>query len=483
MDPEKLDSCVKLGDEGGVRRLVRQGTPTESLVNKRSPLMRAAMGNRLGMARVLLDIGASVDFMNEEGWTALHVAAKHDAADVAEALLDAGADMEARSNSGRTPLAMACNQRKLTVAKKLLERGADTSTRDGTGWALLHQAARGGSLEVVRWLVEEVGVDPNYAPGGKTAKELADNKEHADVSKYLSDIAANLSRPKTTTQANPRVGSAARTTRDSKKIPGKGNSISEPSLDDDGPDRDLKVRLTRRLVQPGPDVYDTTTDPPGLVLLLNYITFSVEDIKDRQGAEYDTIKIKSVFQQMGYEVESYMDLTWEDTIWRIKEFSSSEHLKNVGCAIVVVSSHGGHDSSSFTTSDGQDISVSYLHQSFIKNRSREVREMAKIFIFQFCRGEVYPVRETDNSMDFSPKNIVSFYSTSDGFVAYRDPHSGSPFLSVMCEVLAERAFKDNLDDLFREVQRRYKVRGMGTTPEKQDLDFCKKFYFNPRLRK
>ncbi|XP_045124086.1 caspase-9-like isoform X2 [Portunus trituberculatus] len=463
-------------------RLVRQGTPLEGLVNKRSPLMRAAMGNRVAMVRALLDMGASVDFKNEDGWTALHIAAKHDAVAVAEALLDAGADIEARSNSGRTPLALACNQKKLSMAKKLLERGADASTTDGTGWTLLFQAVRSGSLEVVRWLVEEVGVDPRCASGGKTAKQLADSKGHAHVSRYLDDAIPDISGSRTATKASHSVMPASRTPRLASKLSAKAVRASESFLDDAGAVVDLKVRLTRHVVPPGPDVYDTTTDPPGLVLLLNYITFSGSDIKDRQGAEYDTINIKSVFKQMGYEVEAYEDLTWKDTMLRIKEFSTSGRLNKAGCAVVVVSSHGGTDPSSFLTSDGEQVSVSHLHQSF-KDYGKDIRQMAKIFFLQFCRGDVLPVRETDYSLDRSPKNIISFYSTSDGFVAYRDPRRGSIFLSVVCEVLAERAYKNNLDDLYRQVQRRYVDRGLGTTPEMQNLGFSKKFYFNPRPRK
>lgn len=241
------------------------------------------------------------------------------------------------------------------------------------------------------------------------------------------------------------------------------------------------------MVQPGPNVYDTTTDPPGLVLLLSYRTFSVEDpletkLNERHGAEYDVVNLVTVFGQMGYEVEVHEDLTWEDTIWTVQEFSTSERLRKVGCAIVVVSSHGGKEISSFATSDGKDVSVRHIHESFIKDQSREVRQMAKIFFFQFCRGDINPIRYMDAACH-APENIMSFFSTSDGFVAYRDPASGSIFLSVVCEVLAERAYKDDLDSLFREVQRRYKERGLGATPEKQDLGFMKKFYFNPRPRK
>lgn len=244
----------------------------------------------------------------------------------------------------------------------------------------------------------------------------------------------------------------------------------------------LKVKQARSIVQPSDGVYDTTTGPPGIVLILSYRTFSDEELQERIGAECDVVNLVSVFGQMGYETEVHHNLTWEDTLWTVQEFSTSERLRKVGCAIVVVSSHGGRENCCFSTADGKDVSVRYIHESFITDQSKEVRQMAKIFLFQFCRGEIRPAWHMD-SANQPPENIMSFFSTSEGFVAYRNPNQGSIFLSVWCEVLAEKAYKDDLDELFREVQQRYKKRGWGATPEKQDLNFMKKFFFNPRARK
>ena len=136
MDPQQLlDKYVKAGNVEGVRQLLaRSGTSSlDGLVNNRSPLMRAAMGNKPAMVSALLGMGASIGFTNKEGWTALHLAAKHGAVPVVDALVDAGADLEARSNSGRTPLALACRSKQLPAAKKLLDRGANTSTTDKLG--------------------------------------------------------------------------------------------------------------------------------------------------------------------------------------------------------------------------------------------------------------------------------------------------------------------------------------------------------------
>ncbi|XP_050713856.1 caspase-1-like isoform X1 [Eriocheir sinensis] len=487
MDTKTLVCLVKIGNMDGVRKLVRQGTPLDYLEDRRSPLMHAAVSKKVGMVRELLDMGASVDFTNDDGLTALHYAATSGSLKEAEALLDAGAELEGRTNTGRTPLALACRNGRLPTAKMLQERGADPNARDNTGWTLLFMAARAGSLPVVKWLVEELDADPRPEINGRNAEKLAESKKHLEVAEYLRNVLRNLPDP---IKEGPSLKKSPSGTskRDSKKLSVQANSLHESywvSGGAVGPAK-LKVKYVQNLVQPSHDIYDTTTDPPGLVLLLNYRKFSEVTHPEREGAEYDTINLVSVFEQMGYEVESHENKTWEETIWCLKEFSESERLKKVGCAIVVVSSHGGNEKRSFSTSDCQDVSVDYIRNLFIENQCREVREMAKLFFFQFCRGDFSPEYHVELQMDnlrrAAPENIISFFSASDGFVSYRAPLRGSKFLLVLCEVLAENAHEECLDELFREVQRRYSMDELRATPEKQDLNFMKKFYFNPRPR-
>ncbi|WP_122440539.1 ankyrin repeat domain-containing protein [Mycobacterium attenuatum] len=58
----------------------------------------------LANSRRLLDAGADVNVIDEQGVTALHFAAKGESDEVVRLLPDAGADVDASSNKGETPL-------------------------------------------------------------------------------------------------------------------------------------------------------------------------------------------------------------------------------------------------------------------------------------------------------------------------------------------------------------------------------------------
>jgi ankyrin repeat protein len=72
-----------------------------------TPLKVVAVRGDLHAARLLLDAGAEVNAVNEDGFTALHHAASHGHTEIVALLLERGAFLEARNADGRTPLELA----------------------------------------------------------------------------------------------------------------------------------------------------------------------------------------------------------------------------------------------------------------------------------------------------------------------------------------------------------------------------------------
>lgn len=67
-----------------------------------SPLMIAASNKELDLLKQMLKSGVELDWHNENGETALHLAATEDFGDVASVLLKAGANPNMRDNEGST---------------------------------------------------------------------------------------------------------------------------------------------------------------------------------------------------------------------------------------------------------------------------------------------------------------------------------------------------------------------------------------------
>ena len=139
----------------------------------------AAAGNKADV-EALLDVNyaeelTDVNFVDGEGFTALHVATASDHKETVSLLLDKGANVDAANNQGLTPLFLAIWKGHSILAKTLiLERDAsiDVTTSDGT--SLLVVAAGSGEFDVAKTLLDRGArvEPPDDGLGGSLAKML-----------------------------------------------------------------------------------------------------------------------------------------------------------------------------------------------------------------------------------------------------------------------------------------------------------------------
>ena len=79
----------------------------------------AAWWGDLSIANLLLQAGATVDAVNNDGNTALHEAARNGEIQVVEALLNAGADKAVKDKWGKTALDLAQEENYPAIVKLL----------------------------------------------------------------------------------------------------------------------------------------------------------------------------------------------------------------------------------------------------------------------------------------------------------------------------------------------------------------------------
>ena len=147
-------SCGKHKLQDGVhitQLLLENGGVDVDRQNKKqqTPLHLTSYDGKLEIARLLLDRGAKVDAVDDEGISPLHEASyrQYDSEDagvgVARLLLERGADVNARSNERWTPLRRASYHAKPEIAHLLLDCGAWVDALDDEGFTPLHCVSRG----------------------------------------------------------------------------------------------------------------------------------------------------------------------------------------------------------------------------------------------------------------------------------------------------------------------------------------------------
>lgn len=107
----------------------------------------------------LIAHGADINSKDNQGRTALHLAAERGDALVAEYLIFYNADIDAVDREGRTPLHLAAENGREDMVKLLGGHRAKVNLRDKKGQTPLHLAAEAGSANIVKYLVIERGAD------------------------------------------------------------------------------------------------------------------------------------------------------------------------------------------------------------------------------------------------------------------------------------------------------------------------------------
>jgi actin len=125
-------------------------------------LWRAAIEGDVGAAVIAIEM-SDQDMLNSQdphnqGFTAMHFAARYGNADVVDSLIKAGAKSTTKDDFGKTPLHWAaqydrCDDVGAEATDLLIKSGADVNAKDNQGRTALQYAARAGQQAVVELLI------------------------------------------------------------------------------------------------------------------------------------------------------------------------------------------------------------------------------------------------------------------------------------------------------------------------------------------
>lgn len=130
-----------------------------------------------------LNQGAYVNARNQNGATALFIAAQNGNIDLVRALLDKNADVKLTNNMGMTALFPAAEGGRTEIARLLVDKGIDVNTKTNIGWTALMAAVNNGRKDSTRLLIEH-GADVNAKTNDeKTVLSFAKRSEIIEMLK------------------------------------------------------------------------------------------------------------------------------------------------------------------------------------------------------------------------------------------------------------------------------------------------------------
>ncbi|XP_034107520.1 tyrosine-protein kinase Shark [Drosophila albomicans] len=162
-------------------------------------LHRATTKNESKVVFELLKCGyRNFDAKNQDGQTALHLAALYCNEDVLKLLLDAGVQVNSSDAFGCQPLHYACRQKPGSFIRTLIAAQANVEGRNiENGYVPLHEAAKHGNLEAVQVLLSAHAPLLPRTSSGEFPFDLAKEAGQTAVEEFLLNYklpAANTSR-------------------------------------------------------------------------------------------------------------------------------------------------------------------------------------------------------------------------------------------------------------------------------------------------
>jgi ankyrin repeat protein len=165
-----------------------------ALVASHGPLLCASLHGHARCVSALLDRGADVNCIDDDGITALMLASKG-SVDVVTILLAHGANVNARTTKGTTALMGAADRGCVDIVKLLVTKGARVNDATQNGVTALMFAAQRGETMAMRALCASgsVDVDVMTTDGHKmTALALAVAHQHSESVKWLLENGAKV---------------------------------------------------------------------------------------------------------------------------------------------------------------------------------------------------------------------------------------------------------------------------------------------------
>ena len=154
-----LEEIAQIDSE--LSELIENGAHVDAVdEDGRTALTVAVAKNNADCVKALLVVGADVNAENKNGWTALMLATGLGYTDCARALLKAGADVNAKTKDGETALMLAVDEGHTSCVKTLLEVGSDVNAENKNGWTALMAAVAKSNVDCVKVLLE-AGADVN----------------------------------------------------------------------------------------------------------------------------------------------------------------------------------------------------------------------------------------------------------------------------------------------------------------------------------
>eukprot|EP01122_Echinamoeba_exundans_P013977 TRINITY_DN6229_c0_g1_i1.p1 TRINITY_DN6229_c0_g1~~TRINITY_DN6229_c0_g1_i1.p1 ORF type:complete len:781 (-),score=153.69 TRINITY_DN6229_c0_g1_i1:97-2439(-) len=195
-----LSIVARRGLTSAVKLLLQwKASVTSQNVHRFTPLHMAVFhAESVDCALALLDAGANIEAPDQNGWTALHIAASKGNDAIVDLLLSKGASINATTIANQTPLLMAACNGHIAVVRRLISANADTKIRVASSHesALIYAVQNGHNTIAKELITYDAELLTLATVSGATPLHVAVQVDRKDMVELLLDAGANVNAKK-----------------------------------------------------------------------------------------------------------------------------------------------------------------------------------------------------------------------------------------------------------------------------------------------
>lgn len=251
------------------------------------------------------------------------------------------------------------------------------------------------------------------------------------------------------------------------------------------PDTEYRPRPLGRTRRDSIQSYKMDASPCGHCLIINNMEFQPDsELSNRKGSNVDCDKLERRFKALNFIVEVKTNLKQRQIKRELCALSKKDHSP-FDCCVVIMLSHGTEVSHNRFPGavygvDGQFVPVQQITNYLNGQHCSSLQGKPKLFFIQACGGDerdtgvevspeevrpsvggvddqtdAIPTSSSSDSLSTSdeldarttlptPSDILVSYSTSPGYVSWRDTQLGSWYVDILDRILEENAATDDL---------------------------------------
>ena len=154
-DYKPIHLASKKGNLNRLNKLIDAGADINIMNNEgRAPIHTACRKGHLGILNRLIGAGAKIDIVDSDGWAPIHLACFYGHLEIVNRLIEAGAEINIVSNDRWAPIHTACRKGHLGILNRLIGAGAEINVLTKTGHAPIHIVCMMGRIRMLNRLIE-----------------------------------------------------------------------------------------------------------------------------------------------------------------------------------------------------------------------------------------------------------------------------------------------------------------------------------------